>query len=228
MYKLILPKPWLSWSQLTCWNSNPTRYRREYFECGKKLDTKYLRFGKGIAGIIEDLTNNPELKKDPVWVKEKFGMDINDERVQMFFDNLIVYDISEHEIKTDVLGVPILSYLDVYDSVNNVFREDKTGKIPWTKAKVIKHGQLLFYAVALKHSIGEVPEYCDLDWIQTKDVSVETEDFWRQNEKKVNITGKIVSFHRPFDEREIEKMEKLIVKTAKEISEAYKSFLKEI
>jgi len=202
--KLILPKPHLSWSQLTCWQSNPTRYRREYFECGKKLDTKYLRFGKGIAGMIEE-GKHKELLPD-----------------------LEVYDSPEFEIKTDILGVPILSYIDSYDSINNVFLEYKTGKIPWTKAKVIKHGQLLFYATALKYSYGEIPEYCDLVWIQTKDVSVETDDFWRENEKKVNITGKIVSFHRNFDEREIEKMEKLIVKVATEISDAYQSFLKEI
>jgi len=142
--------------------------------------------------------------------------------------DLVVYDKPEFEIKTDVLGVPILSYLDSYDSINNVFREYKTGKIPWTKAKVIKHGQLLFYAVALKYSYGEVPEYCDLDWIQTKDVKEEPVDFWREGEKKINITGIIKSFHRPFHEGEIERMEKLIVKSATEISEAYKSFLKEI
>jgi hypothetical protein len=202
--KLILPKPHLSWSQLSCWQSNPTRYRREYFECGRKLDTKYLRFGKGIAGMIEE-GKHKELLPD-----------------------LIVCDKPEFEIKTDVLGVPILSYIDSYDSINNVFREYKTGKIPWTKAKVIKHGQLLFYAVALKHSYGEIPEYCDLDWIQTKDYKEESLDFWREGEKKVNITGVIKSFHRPFYEGEIERMERLIVKTATEISEAYKSFLKEI
>jgi len=226
--KLILPKPWLSWSQLTCWNSNPTRYRREYFECGKKLDTKYLRFGKGIAGILEELAANITLLEDPVWVKSKLGLDINSDEFLSFKENLVVCDSPEFEIKTDVLGVPILSYIDSYDSVDNVFREYKTGKIPWTLAKVIKHGQLLFYAVALKYSIGEVPEYCHLDWIQTKDKTVENDDFWRQNEKKVQITGKIKSFYRPFHEKEIERMEKLIVKTAKEISEAYISFLKEI
>jgi len=204
MSKLILPKPHLSWSQLSCWMSNPVRYRREYFECGKKLDSKYLRFGKGIAGMIED-GNHKELLPD-----------------------LVVYDTPEFEIKTDILGVPILSYIDSYDSVNNVFREYKTGKIPWTRARVIKHGQLVFYATALKHSKGKMPEYCDLDWIQTKDVKVEEVDFWRASEKKVNITGRIKTFHRPFDEREIEKMENLIVKTANEISEAYQLFIKEI
>ena len=118
---------------------------------------------------------------------------------------MIVYDVREYEIRTTVRGIPILSYIDDYDPVKNVFREKKTGKIPWTQAKVIKHGQLVFYAVALKHSIGKIPEYCDLDWMQTKDGAIECDDFWRENEKIVQVTGYIKSFHREFDEREIER-----------------------
>ena len=144
MPKLILPKPHLSWSQLSCWEQNPTRYRKEYFECGKKLDTKYLRFGKGVAELIEK-----GLHKELI-------------------PDLVVYDTPEFEIRTEVNGVPILAYIDSYDSKNNVFREFKTGIQPWDRARVIKHGQLLFYAVTLKHKIGKAPEYCDLDWIETK------------------------------------------------------------
>jgi hypothetical protein len=204
MTNLILPKKHLSWSQLSCWLSNPNRYRKEYFEAGEKLDTKYLRFGKGIAELIE---------------KGKH---------KTLLPDLVVYDKQEFEIKTNVLGVPILAYLDTYNSIKNIFREYKTGKIPWTKAKVVKHGQLVFYATALKHSVGKKPDYCDLDWIQTKEGGVEVEDFWRSNEKQINVTGFIKPFHREFDDREIEKMEELIVKVANEISEAYQAFLKEI
>lgn len=204
MKDLILPKPHLSWSQLSCWLSNPERYRKEYFESGEKLDTKYLRFGKGIAELVEKGLHKTLLP------------------------DLIVYDKPEFEIKTNVLGVPILSYLDTYNSTENVFREFKTGKIAWTQAKVQKHDQLVFYATALKHSMGKMPEYCDLDWIQTKEGGMEIEDFWRSNEKQVNVTGYIKSFHRQFDEREIERMENLIVKVANEISEAYREFIKEI
>jgi len=202
--KLILPKTYLSWSAMSCWMSSPGRYRREYFEIGKKLDTKYLRFGKGIAEMIEKGTYKELLPE------------------------LEVYDKREYEIRTDVCGVPILSYIDDYDPTNNIFREKKTGKIPWTQAKVIKHGQLLFYATALKHSIGKMPEYCYLDWIETKEEALEVDDFWRENERAVQITGKIKSFYREFDSREIERMEKLIVKSAKEISKAYQLFLSEI
>lgn len=204
MKKLILPKPHLSWSQLSCWLSNPNRYRKEYFECGEKLDTKYLRFGKGIAELVEKGLHKTLLP------------------------DLVVYDKPEFEIKTNVLGVPILAYLDSYNSAENVFREYKTGKIPWTKQKVFNHGQLAFYAVALKHSTGKMPAYCDLDWVQTKDDKQPPNDFWRDNENQIKVTGYIKSFHREFDEREIQKMEQLIVRVANEISEAYKSFLAEI
>ena len=47
-------------------------------------------------------------------------------------------------------------------------------------------------------------------------------------EGNISESGKIKSFRREFDEREIKKMEDKIVKTAKEISDAYISFLNEI
>jgi hypothetical protein len=73
-----------------------------------------------------------------------------------------------------------------------------------------------------------MPEYCDLDWIETKEQADESVDFWRDSGKIINVTGRIVSFHREFDEREVERMEQLIVKVAWEISDAYQDFLKEI
>jgi hypothetical protein len=203
--KLILPKTYLSWSQLSCWLSNPSRYRREYFENGDKLQSKYLSYGKNIATMIEN-GQHKELLPD-----------------------LLTYDSPEFEIKCDVMGVPILSYLDSYDSKDNIFLEYKTGKIPWTKAKVQKHDQLTFYATALKWSIGKMPEYCDLIWIQTKDEVVESKEGLHDHDEQkiVNITGRIISFHRIFDEREIDRMENLIVRCANEISDAYIKYLEE-
>lgn len=201
--KLILPKPHISWSQLSCWLSNPARYRKEYFENGDKLNSKYLSYGKNIATMIEN-GQHKELLPD-----------------------LETYDSPEYEIHCDVMGVPILSYLDSYNSKENVFYEYKTGKIPWNKAKVQKHDQLTFYATALKWSVSKMPEYCDLIWIQTKDEAIETSDFWREDGKIVNVTGRIISFHREFDEREIERMENLIVRVAWEISDAYVKYLEE-
>lgn len=203
--KLILPKPHISWSQLSCWISNPARYRQEYFENGKKLDTKFLTYGKNIATLIEE------------------------GRHKVLLPDLETYDTPEHEIKCKVGHiVPCLSFIDSYDSIRNVFREYKTGKIPWTKAKVQKHDQLTFYATMLKWSIGKMPEYCDLDWIETKEVKEETTDFWREGSTIITVTGRIITFHREFDEREIERMEETIIRVAWEISDAYQNYLNEI
>jgi len=203
--QLILPKPHISWSQHSCWTSNEERYKREYFANGAKLDTKFLRFGKNIATLIEEGKHTyllPELE---------------------------TYDTPEHKINVMIRGVvPCLSFIDTYDSKLNVFREYKTGKIAWTKAKVQKHDQLVFYAMALKWSTGNMPEYCDLDWIETVESQKETVDFWRDQPKSIETTGRIVSFHREFDEREIERMEDLIIRTAWEISDAYQEYLTEI
>ncbi len=202
--KLILPKPWLSWSSINCWMTNKERFRREYFENADKLDTKYLRFGKGIAKMIEDGLHK-ELLPD-----------------------LPIYDCPEYELRATIMGVPMLSYIDCYDSKTGNFLEYKTGKHAWTQAKVQKHDQLTLYATMLKEITGKIPEYCDLIWIETKEEKKEVEDFWRENEKTLNVTGKIISFRREFDEREIDRMETLIQKVAEEISDAYQEFIKEI
>jgi hypothetical protein len=197
MPPILLPKVHLSWTQMNTWMTNPERYKRETFYGGAKLDTKFLRFGKGIAELIEK-GEHTELLPD-----------------------LVVYDTPEHEIRCEVAGIPCLSYLDSWDSTTGNFREYKTGTVPWTQSKVQKHDQLVFYATMLKWSTGKIPEYCDLDWIETKERKEETSDFWREGAKIISVTGRIISFHREFDEREIERMEQLIIRTATEISEAY-------
>jgi hypothetical protein len=202
---LLLPKKYLSWSQLNCWTTNRDRYRREYFENSDKLDTHYMRYGKGIAKLIEAGEHKTLLPE------------------------LVLYEKPEFKILTQIAGIPTLSFLDTYEPSKNVFREYKTGKHPWTQVKVQKHDQLVFYATALKWSVGKMPEFCDLDWIETvEDNGPAEQDFWRKGGKVIHVTGRIFSFHREFDERETERMEQLIIRTAQEISDAYVKYIEEI
>ncbi len=204
MSHYILPKPHLSWSSMNCWMSNKERFRREYFENSDKLDTKYLRFGKGIAELIEK-GKHKELLPD-----------------------LVIYEKPEFEMRVEVMGVPLLGFLDGYNPSENIFGEYKTGKHPWDQSRVQKHDQLTLYATMLKQLTGKMPEYCELHWIETKEGGKEVEDFWRSNEKEINVTGKILTFRREFDEREIDRMEFVVQKVAEEISDAYQEFIKEI
>jgi len=169
---------------------NPARYKREYFENEEKLDTKYLRFGKGAAQARE----GREVKEG---------------------------EFPEYEIMAYIKGVPVLSFLDFYDSNNHIFEEDKTGKVPWTQTKVQKHEQLPFYATMLRAKTGKMPESCILNWFETR----EQEGAGFQNE--IEFTGVVKSFKREFDERECDRIEELILKVAEEISEAYQNYIRE-
>jgi len=239
--KMILPKPYMSWSQLTMWLKSPDRYRKEYFESTAKLDTKYLRFGSAFANMVEDLgrlmENIPNRAAAIQELSREYPMSEGMREVLMELD---INGISEYQIGNSMRAgdstpvckvggiVPCFSFLDIYKPQLNVIREYKTGKAPWTRAKVLKHDQLLFYAVMLIATGKPMPEYCDLDWIETRETQSESQDFWREGSKILDVTGRIISFRREFDEREIERMETTIIKVAWEISDAYQDFLMEL
>lgn len=170
---------------------------------GEKLDTKALRFGKSIASDIEAGKFRDKLP------------------------HLVVYPEVEYKIEVDCDGVPLLSFIDSYDPETNVFREYKTGKVKWTDAKVHKHDQLTFYALALKLKNGTMPESCTLDWLVTEHDAYQ-EPSGLHNEATIKLTGEIYSFIRYFDERELDRMRKEIVQAAEEITEVYKSIINEI
>lgn len=237
---IVLPKGYLSWSQMYCWMNNRARYISEYFEDGKRLDTRYLRFGSQFSKMVEDLEGimvgipNRGFAIDEL--AKKYPMDENMKSVLMELD---IDGISEYQIgnsgreddKTPVCKirgeVPILAFLDKLKP-DNAIGEYKTGLAPWTLAKVQKHDQLPFYGVGLKWSGRPLPEYADLHWIPTEEKETERVDFWRDGEKIILAKGTIKTFHREFDEREFERMEDAIIRVATEISDAYKNHLTQL
>ncbi len=239
--KLILPKGYLSWSQMYCWINNRSRYVKEYFEDGEKLKTRYLDFGSKFSKMVEglcDLMKVNSSRFNAVQIlKKDYPMDENMESVLMELD---IEGISEYQIGNSgrendkhpvckVQGlVPILAFLDKYVDRNGAIQEYKTGLQPWTLAKVQKHDQLPFYGVGLKFCGRPLPEYADLHWIETKEVEEERVDFWRDGAKLIKATGKIKTFHREFDPREFERMEELIIRVAREISDAYQEHLAQL
>lgn len=238
---IILPKGYLSWSQLYCWNGNKARYIKEYFEDGDRLDTRYLRFGgqfsKMVEGLCEIMQRIPDRYAALQELKKDYLMDENMESVLMELD---IEGVSEYQIGNSgregdrcprvlVRGmVPILAYLDKYVTRNGAIQEYKTGLAPWTLAKVQKHDQLPYYGVGLKWSGHTLPEYADLHWIETVEQEEERKDFWRDGAKIIKATGRIKTFHREFDEREFERMEETIIKAAWEISDAYQDHLAQL
>jgi hypothetical protein len=238
---LILPKGYLSWSQKDCWDGNPARYAKEYFDDGPRLDTMYLRFGGQFSRMVEDLEQIMKSTPDRYMAIQALRRDhLFDDNMESVLMELDIEGISEYQIgnsgrKDDTSSrvlvrgqVPILAYLDKYVTRNGAIQEYKTGIAPWTLAKVQKHDQLPFYGVGLKWSGHALPEYADLHWIETIVEEEERKDFWRDGAKIIRATGRIKTFHREFDEREFDRMEESIIKTAWEISDAYQDHLAQL
>jgi hypothetical protein len=200
---LLLPKKYLSSSQIELWKKNPERYKSEYFLKGQKLKTRYLEFGSSIHKMIENKEHEEVLPGIPT------------------------YPQSELRLTCEIKGVPVLMYIDGNDPQNNEFGDYKTGKTPWTQTKLQKSDQMLLYATGIRKINGKKPDRCGLHWIETFDEGGSSSGFFR-DDKRVNITGKHVTLYRQFDDRELDRMEEEVLKVALEISEAYKEFINEI
>jgi hypothetical protein len=226
MKPIILPRGYISWSAMTLWEKSPARFEKEYFAGGERLDTKYLKFGKSFAQYVEELCDlekelgSREAAAQAVVSKHGLNSIAHD-----IFLRLPMLETSEQKIIVEIDGVKVLSYLDSSQLNPVLFKEYKTGKHPWDRAKVQKHGQLAFYATILHAFTGEMPEYCDLVWIQTKEAENEyKEGFYSGEDKPIEFTGEMKEFRRNFQFAEVERMRKRIRKNAEEISEAYEKF----
>lgn len=199
---MLLPRGYLSHSQITCFKSSKKRYVQEYFENGKKLKTKYLDIGKKIAKMIEEDKHHDILPGLPV------------------------FPLRELEIRVEVAGVPVLCKLDDCKEDYSEFRDKKSGLDPWSNTKAQKSEQLLLYATAIRAKYGVTPKKAYIDWIQTSMTEEECSGGLCKG-PQLGITGRYESYEREFDERELNRKEKEIAQVAVEISKFYEAWLDE-
>lgn len=150
---ITTPRGYISWSQLTLWERSPKEYMRIYFYGGNTPKSRYMDFGSEVADDAENGTSERESVK----------------ALNML---LPTYKKIEHkiyaDIKTDAGLLKVHGRLDTYEDKPLRFRERKTGKIPWTPAKVARHGQIDFYYMLIYLSTGKLPTEAHLDWAQTR------------------------------------------------------------
>lgn len=199
--KYILPKGYLSSSQIDMWESSKATYRKTYYENAPRITTPEMRFGSESAANREK--------------------GIHDE-----IPEHLRYDLPEFKLDVLVEGVRCIGAIDCCHSSFKMFREDKTGVKPWTDVLVQKREQLVMYATLLKYQTGIMPDYCDLVWIETK--RLDSTGVWSANKKVIVATGYVKSFRRNFEKKEIDRMVKKILRVAQDISEDYNRYLSEI
>lgn len=206
-------KDHLSFSAIRLWQQNKEGYRRKYYpEQGESLSTVYTVFGKKIAELLEkrDFTEYPALAKVPF------------------------YSISEQSVETEIEGVPIRGFLDLYEPDTYTFGEVKSGIIshtngpPWTAVKVRQWQQLPFYSLLIKKKFGKVNPLCHLIWLETffiKDETPTISSMLKSNSKReLNLTGNIKIFPRRITNDQRKMMQELIIKVSKDIETDYENY----
>lgn len=194
---IALPKPYISYSQLSQWQRDPRQYKDIYFDNRDELRTTNagMAYGKVVADALEHGVETDDLLTDAAMLL------------------LPKYDIADVEMRVDMKTkdgwITLLAKPDSLDSKTKAFMEYKTGKVAWTQAKAQGHLQMHFYATAIYLAHKVIPD-CKLVWIETE---------WIDG--IVKPTGHVEEFTVTLTMKDILACMALISRTAKAIEIAY-------
>jgi len=190
-----LPKEHLSWSSLTLWESSKKSWWKRYVLGEKMFETKHLKKGKEFAEAVENDESEDLIIDSMLPYLQK--CDVMEARIEALFPNDFFPDLKLLGFKDTATGFEI-------------FREYKTGSLPWDQKKVDLHGQLAFYGLIDSYNGAEKPAKCFLDWFEV---------IKKKDSKEVEFTGKFESFERKLKKSDLTNMEKRIKKALKEMAE---------
>ncbi|MDZ4231642.1 MAG: hypothetical protein U1C72_00110 [Candidatus Pacearchaeota archaeon] len=194
--KIILPRGYLSWGQFNLWRKNKEQYKKQYFFGEEGYHGKEMDYGKRLADHIE---NGGE----------------ESEAIKMLATLLPKYSKVEHRVEAYLGDILLKGSIDTFNPRNLAFGEYKTGKVPWTQAKVDKHGQLTMYQLILYLQKEKLVKDIWLHWAETRN----------EGSSDIELTGKIESFRTERSMGDIVYFAREVRKSAEEISNEWKKLI---
>lgn len=203
MKDLMLPRGYLSHSAMSLYKSDHNRFFTRYFEGGDdELSTQEIDFGSMFAEHLQ----SGKKTGDPV------------------FDTVLAtvpkYKHSEHEVRAVLPhttgNIPLLIKLDTYNPTTHAFADYKTGRTKWTHAKVQSSEQMKFYTTALYLKHGVYDQEKSIVWLET------------EMGESVRFTGHTQQLKFTMTLPEILRYSQVIARTALQISEDYKTYIKQL
>lgn len=197
---MLLPKPYISVSQINLWYSDRQKYINRYFLNLSEEPSIYMDFGKQFAtstetfikdGIIDN--NLPHFYLDKI--RPMKGLE------------------AEKEISLSINDIQVKGFIDAWDVHNNKVIDFKTSGKPWTIETLKTSLQMKVYALAMFVNGDQIPE-SQINWLGTK-----------RTKNGLSFTGESYELNHTFEMDELLKAIVLIQQTCKEISEVYKDFL---
>lgn len=133
---------------------------------------------------------------------------------------LTVYDSRDVAMFTTFGGVRFIYKCDGFDPKTKSFVEYKTGTFAWTQSMVNNAMQLKFYTACIYNEFGVLPKRVQLQWMPTEFTK------GKYGRTVVKLKGHVETFEFKPDLLDTLKFSAQMVKTAKEIAQAYDRFLR--
>jgi hypothetical protein len=197
---MLLPKKYISVSQINLWYSDRQKYIDRYFLDLPQEPSIYMDFGKRFADDTEAFIKNGI-------IMETFP-DFYIDKIQSFKGLE-----AEKPISLSINDIQVVGYIDAWDRENNRVIDFKTSGKPWTMETLKTSLQMKVYSLAMFVNGDQIPE-CQINWLGT-----------RRMKNGLEFTGESFELNYTFEMDELLKAIVLIEQTCKEISECYTSFL---
>lgn len=201
--KIILPKGYLSWSQVWLWTTRRKEYIKKYFYGEDTFVTKEMRFGKKFAEAMDGKYIEDKIIMEIIGLAERY--DVMEKKFEVNF-------------KIELGDIPLIGFLDTFDSKTFAFREYKTGKTKWTQKRADGHGQIDFYTFMIYLESKKLPPQIHLDWFETMN----------SDAGGIQLTGNIQSFPVEKTLGNIMEIGNLIKRVACEITIEYRKHMEEL
>lgn len=151
---LILPRGYLSPSQVEMYETDRPKYIRKYIlEQDISFSSKYTDYGNKFGSAMET------------------DEETDDELINLAMDMVPKYSYREKILETMVETKDgwfiMMGKLDTFEEEPLMMREYKTGGPKWTQARVDKSNQVIHYISLIYLIYKRLPEKAHLDWLQT-------------------------------------------------------------
>lgn len=213
---LVLPVGHLSFSQIILWLSSKETYRKKYYPDVRPhyAQTIEMAFGNHITEEMEK--NNPLYDFIPRYNTFEYPQNV------------------KPAVNFEVEGVIVKAYIDQLQLPDICFREQKTGRTPWTQNKVNKHIQLDIYSMLLEEHFGTVQDDTELLWVparkKIKSVTLCDGSVVEAESNEIEVVGPCekyplgyVIYPRTITAYERLAAKEMILRVAKEINEDYRA-----
>ena len=197
---MLLPKKYISVSQINLWYSDRQKYINLYFLNLPEEPSIYMEFGKRFAEDTEAFIKNGI-------IMETFP-DFYIDKIQ----SLKGLE-AEKPISLSINDIQVVGYIDAWDRENNRVIDFKTSGRPWTMHTLHNSLQMKVYALAMFVNGDTIPE-SQINWLGTK-----------RTKNGLSFTGECYELNHTFEMDDLLKAIVLIEQTCKEISDTYKRFL---